>query len=313
MAFNNFLDKAKSPKFTALSKKFEKRSHDLITEFENKHKEALEYLERRGIHADKILQKGSRTAATGLAAAIVLMSGGFSHENTLPEPVTTDNFLAVNQMVGEAIGKQDSSQALLKVLGTDLPRNVNYLSKESENLLTSDISKALGVKAVAELEGNRLNTNYGKIGLEQHLPRYPGDNIHEHFVSGVSASIYGKSGLTKNRGAFGYFAANRYALTDEAIEMEKYYAVVQTFDIPGYNSKKAQWYKHRKVLIVNTENGRAVVGAIADSGPAKWTGKSFGGSPELMDHLQMYRGNRKAKVLVFFIDETNGAVKLGPI
>ncbi len=88
---------------------------------------------------------------------------------------------------------------------------------------------------------------------------------------------------------------------------------MQTFDIPGYNSKKAQWYKHRKVLIINTENGRAIVGAIADSGPAKWTGKSFGGSPELMDHLQMYRGSRRAKVLVFFVDESNGEEKLGPI
>lgn len=54
------------------------------------------------------------------------------------------------------------------------------------------------------------------------------------------------------------------------------------------------WYKHRKVLIVNTENGNAVVAAIGDSGPAAWTGKQFGGSPEVMEHLGGPRYKRES-------------------
>lgn len=311
MKIKKFLGKKQNPEIAALSKKLEARSQELIREFENKHQDALEYLERRGIDVDYLLQKGSRRAAAGLAAGIVLLSSGLVPERH--ETSTTTDFLLANQIIGETVGKQDTTSALLNSFAINLPKNTTHLSRETETALTGEITKITGVHAVAELEGNRLNTNYGKIGLEQHLPRYPGDNIHDHFESGVAESIYGKSGMTRNRGAFGHFAANKLAMTPDLVEKEKYYAVVQTFDIPGYNSKKAQWYKHRKVLIVNTENGRAVVGAIADSGPAKWTGKSFGGSPELMDHLQMYRGKRSAKVLVFFIDETSGQVKLGPI
>ena len=312
MKIEKILGKKQNPNFTALSKRLEKRSQELITEFEVKHKEALEYLERKGINADQILRKGGRGAAAGLAAGIVLFSSGLVPEKNVSTHSAGD-FLIANQIVGEAVGKLDNTTALLNMFKVHLPKNVSHLSADNERILTEEISKTTGVKVTAELDGNRLNTSYGKIGLEQHIPRYPGDNIHEHFDSGVSSSIYGKSGITRNRGAFGYFAPNKFALTPENIEEEKYYVVVQTFDIPGYNSSKAAWYKHRKVLVVNTENGRAAVGDIADSGPAKWTGKSFGGSPELMDHLQMYRGSRKAKVLIFFIDDATGAVKLGPI
>ncbi len=312
MKLKKILGKKQNPNFAVLSRRLEKRSQELITEFEEKHKDALEYLERRGIDADHILQKGGRRAAAGLAAGIVLLSSGLVPEKNLPTN-TAGESLITNQIIGEAVGRQDTKEALLKIFSNHLPRNVKHLSVENERVLTDEISKNIGIKVTAELDGNHLNTSYGKIGLEQHLPRYPGDNIQEHFESGVSANIYGKSRLTRNRGAFGYFAPNKFALTKENIEEEKYYVVVQTFDIPGYNSSKAAWYKHRKVLVVNTENGRSVVGDIADAGPAKWTGKSFGGSPELMDHLQMYRGSRKAKVLIFFIDDVRGTVKLGPI
>lgn len=305
------LKKAQKSDITALKRKLEERSEELLREFEEKHSDVLEYLERSGINLDHVVQKGSRKAVAGLAAGVVLLSSGVvPHKEQTP---VTESPLLINKIVGEAVGKQDTRAALLKTFAEHLPRNLNNLSLDDEKILAEDVSKISGVVATPELEGNRLNTAYGRIGLEQHLPRYPGDNIHDHFESGISSSIYGKSGMTRNKGAFGYFAPNKFALTKEDIEKEKYYVVVQTFDIPGYNSSKANWYKHRKVVVVNTENGKAVVGVIADSGPAKWTGKSFGGSPELMDHLEMYRGSRKAKVLVFFVDEQNGEVRLGPI
>ncbi len=305
-----FFRKTNNKKFFALSKRLQKRSDDLVVEFANKHKDALDYLESKGFKVDVVVSKGSRGAATGAAAAVVLLSSGLVPSRELPAPKAIEQ--SPNQIVSDVIAKQDKSQSLVKAFTENLPRNARVLNSDTEKKLADSISANLGIKVTPELEGNHLNTTYGKIGLEQHLPRYPGESISQHFESGNAASIYGKSGMTRNRGAFGYFAANRYSLTKEAIEQEKYYVVVQSFDIPGWNSKKADWYKHRKVLVVNTENGRAVVGDIGDSGPAKWTGKSFGGSPELMDNLEMYRGNRSAKVLIFFID--NGAdVKLGPI
>ena len=73
-----------------------------------------------------------------------------------------------------------------------------------------------------------------------------------------------------------------------------------------------EWYKYRKVLIVNTDNGNAVVAAIADSGPAAWTGKHFGGSPEVMEYLGGPR-YKKGPVLIFFVDDPENKIPLGPV
>ncbi len=300
--------------FNVLSKKFQDYSDTLVTEFSEKHQGSIRWLEKKGIKVDEALEKGGRGAATGLAASLVLLSSGQMPTKDLEaQKNTVTTTTEVNKIVSETISRQDTSQALVNAFQADQIKNQRSLTSESESKLIEQVSKITGIKVSTELEGNRLNTNIGKIGLEQHLPRYPGETINDHFDSGLVANIYAKSGLTRNKGAFGHYADSKYSLSKEAVEMEKYYLVVQTFDIPGWNRQKWEWYKHRKMLVVNTENGRAVVGSLGDSGPAKWTGKSFGGSPELMDHLQMYRGSRNAKVLIFFIDTSQTDPKLGPI
>ena len=59
-------------------------------------------------------------------------------------------------------------------------------------------------------------------------------------------------------------------------------------------------------------NGNAVVADIADSGPAAWTGKQFGGSPEVMNYLGGSR-YKKGPVTVFFVDDPKNRVPLGPV
>jgi hypothetical protein len=73
------------------------------------------------------------------------------------------------------------------------------------------------------------------------------------------------------------------------------------------------WYKFRKVLVVNPKNGKAVVADIADSGPAIWTGKQFGGSPEVMDYLESKDGRQRGPVVLFFVDDPGDKVPLGPL
>jgi hypothetical protein len=67
------------------------------------------------------------------------------------------------------------------------------------------------------------------------------------------------------------------------------------------------------MLVVNPQNGKAVVAVIGDSGPAPWTGKHLGGSPEVMKYLQRYDGKQVGPVLYFFIEDPNNTVPLGPI
>jgi hypothetical protein len=313
MKFKKRFFKTEKSTFKLLSKSLEKRSKDLATEFSEKHHDAVDFLNKKGIHLDQVLLRGSRGALTGLAAGMVLLSSGLATDKNQQKPTTSkQQTLVAEDIVGEVKGRVVVDKALVAAISKQLPKGAKQLRAEDEVVLTEQISKITGVKVTTELDGNKLNTNIGRIGLEQHLPRYSGETIHNHFDSSPVESVYGRSGLTQNRGAFGYFAPNKFALTQTEVDQEKYYVVVQTFDIPGYKNNVA-WYKNRKVMIINPENGKAIVGDIADSGPAKWTGKSYGGSPELMDHLGMYRQSPKTPVLMFFIDESSGSVKLGPV
>ncbi len=105
-------------------------------------------------------------------------------------------------------------------------------------------------------------------------------------------------------------------MTPEAYLNEKYYVAVQTMYLPNWKTNTkylSNWYRYRKVLVINPKNGKAIVADIADAGPAAWTGKHFGGSPEVMAALELNTGKQKGAVLLFFIDDKNQKVALGPI
>ena len=67
------------------------------------------------------------------------------------------------------------------------------------------------------------------------------------------------------------------------------------------------------MIAINPQNGKAVVGVIADAGPAKFTGKHFGGSPEVMTHLELIYGKKKGKVILYFVDDPENKIPLGPV
>ena len=99
-------------------------------------------------------------------------------------------------------------------------------------------------------------------------------------------------------------------------QREKYYLAVQTFLSPGFAERVGEYrdfYRFRKMLVVNPKTGQAVVAVIGDAGPAAWTGKHLGGSPEVMDYLGREDGAKKGPVLYFFIDDAKDTIPLGPV
>jgi hypothetical protein len=56
-----------------------------------------------------------------------------------------------------------------------------------------------------------------------------------------------------------------------------------------------------------------MVVVVGDAGPAEWTGKHLGGSPEVMKYLERVDGAQKGPVLYFFIDDPGDKIPLGPI
>lgn len=209
-----------------------------------------------------------------------------------------------------------SPEELVKQLSQVLPTTVDPLDPLAEDQVGRILGEYFHLPVSATLGGNRLNRSYGYIGKEQHLMRYPGDTMATHFDSPVDAAAHGAEGMAPGRGAWGYFAPSSAELTPELVNREKYYIAVQTFLAPGWGERTRELYaffKHRRMLVVNPENGKAVVAVIGDAGPGASTGKHLGGSPEVMHYLERVDGAAKGPVLYYFIDDSAASTPLGPI
>ena len=188
-----------------------------------------------------------------------------------------------------------------KYVSKEEKENIQFLtlSSEEEKVIAEALSKKFGLNLKATLEGNRLNEIFGYVGKEQHLRRWAGDTLAGHAIT--------QAGMAPLQGAFKDF---------DNVAQEKYYVAVQLHELPNWNkewSTLKPWYKFRKVLVYNPINQKAVVAVIGDSGPSKFTGKTFGGSPEVMEYLQMEDGSQKGKAIILFVDDTQNRIALGPV
>ena len=277
-------------------------------DFASKHPHAKSFLDEAGIDLGKVREHAAHILTAGtIGSAVLLGSPQDSVQNQthyLPETVT--NVLAsppVSISKEPQVWLTSQLDVLLPVKSRPLP----HLTSQEEKMIGNIITRATKVPVAPVLEGERLNHIYGFIGAEQHLPRFEGDTISQH-------DSLQEVGITKSRGAFGYFAG-KDGLTKEAIEREKYYLAVQTLYLPNWGKRAKHlkdWYKWRKMMVVNPDNGKAVVAVVGDAGPAAWTGKHFGGSPEVMYELGGKR-YKKGRVLLYFVDDPDNKVPLGPV
>lgn len=197
-----------------------------------------------------------------------------------------------------------------------LPKEVRKLNRDEEDLIKDILSNFLGVPVLSEIKGIKLNRTYGLIGGEQHLYRYPGDSIFAHAKSTQDWAMYGSAGIAPHLGAWGYFSPSRQEFSKNDEMKERYYLAVQTFLTPGFAenpTKFRDFFRYRKMLVVNPKTGQSVVAVIADAGPSEWTGKHLGGSPEVMHALGLAEGGRKGEVLYFFIMDREKEIPLGPV
>lgn len=254
-------------------------------------------------------QKQLHKIATGSLSGLLLLTPFQNAGITLPHVFAQAPITKVDENI-------DKVAFLITDLSHALPDKVRPLTPSEEDVIGQTLSRHFGFKVVSELEGKRLNRSYGLIGAEQHLARYPGDTIATHFESFGDAKQHTSSGMAPGRGAWGYFAPSKQEMSEKDVLSEKYYIAVQTFLIPDYNERVAEYrdfFRFRKMFVVNPQNGQAIVVVIGDSGPAEWTGKHLGGSPEVMKYLERVDGSKKGAVLYFFIDDPKDVIPLGPI
>lgn len=298
------------PYINELRKVFAERERSIREEVKARHKPHLDWLEDQGISLENIREAGARKVATGALAGLMVFSPVSGLAVT---PSETDSKIGSNIQITSV---EDAGYRLSHALKDVIPAGHPNLTPAQEQAVSQVISETLNVTASPEIEGRRLNKTFGLIGAEQHLYRYPGDNIFEHAKTPSDFAMYGRSGIAPGLGAYGYWAKSKDSLTPKMIEQERWYVVAQTFLAPGFKENPnatAKFFKYRKFLVINPDSGQAVVGVLGDAGPAEFTGKSFGGSPEVMHYLGYGGGPRKGRVIFYFLDDPQDKIPLGPL
>lgn len=245
--------------------------------------------------------------ALGSLSSLMLLSVPPQHALPAPTQIANND---------DVIKGFDKNILLAKQLKEKIPSEIRPLTAIEEEEIRKVLSDNFGFSVRGELEGIRLNRNYGLIGGEQHLYRYPGDNLYQHADNTSDWAKYSGAGIAPGLGSWGYFSPSKEEFTEEDKLKERYYLAIPTFLSPGFAenvSKYRDFFKHKKLLVVNPVTGQAVVAIIGDAGPAEWTGKHLGGSPEVMDLLGLAGGPRKGPVIYFFIDDSEDKIPLGPI
>lgn len=274
-----------------------------------------EYLRQKWSNKHKNLQnnlwikhgKALKQLAVGSIGSLMLISAS-------PLLLLTGNVNSHNS--DDVIKDYDRNVLLASELKDKLPGEVRSLYETEESDILDIISRNFGFRVTATLNGIKLERNYGVIGGEQHLYRYPGDNLYAHADTSSDWAMYGDAGIAPHLGAWGYFASSKEEFSDKDKLRERYYLAIQTFLVPGYaenTDKYRDFFKFRKMIVINPQDGEAVVAVIADAGPSAYTGKHLGGSPEVMEMLGLAGGPRKGAVVYFFIDDPEDKIPLGPI
>lgn len=290
-------------KYLELKKRFHGHRKRARVNFVAKHKQAAQWLAEKQLHLPEVKSSTKLLTSASLFGTLLLSSGNYLPK-TLPAKTVEERVEA-----GVASGKE-----INRILQKDLDKLVvseplGRLNPRLQEKICKIIEEVLGIKACFELEGVKLNHAYGWIGYEQHLKRFPGDTLSEHDEEQAA-------GIAPGLGGWGYFADSRSEMTEEIMMREKYYVAVQTLYMPQWHTRTRElyeWFKFCKVLVINPQSGLAVVAVVGDAGPAQWTGKQFGGSPELMKELDLHLGSRKGKVLLLFLDDPENKVPLGPM
>lgn len=290
-------------KFSQLKKKLHRHRKRARVAFVARHESAARWLAQKSLPLAGMDRSKRLLTSASLFGTLLLSAGGYQ-PRTLP-PKTLEQQLEAGVVAGDKLHSLLGKQVAEVVDG----QSIGQLDPKTQAKISDIISRLLGIDANFDLNGIQLNHAYGWMGYEQHLQRFPGDTLGEHDEEQVA-------GIAPGRGAWGYFADSRSQLTEKEVMREKYYVAVQTLYMPEWNTRTKElydWFKYRKVVVINPDNGKVVVGVVGDAGPAQWTGKQFGGSPELMKELDLHLGPRKGKVLLLFLDDSEDKIPLGPL
>lgn len=301
-------------------------------QFKVKHRHLLRWANRQGYTLHFLSEHASKAAVSaGLIGSLLAGTPQFMAQPHLPSEggqvtststqsesaqlAATTDARHKDQLTVMAMQQRQAEQQQ-QVMNQLLQASQTSAAEMNSRVAADMVSQLTGIQSTDQLEGYRLNTNLGRIGAEQHLRLYPGQSLDSHFSSPQERLAFQASGFAPGNGAYGVFAPSAQAVTPEAVQREKYYVAIQTFLSPNWSGNVNQaynWFRYRKVIVYHPVTQKAVVAVVGDAGPALSTGKNYGGSPEVMSALSTHDGYGSPPVMMFFVDDPDNTVPLGPV
>jgi hypothetical protein len=156
------------------------------------------------------------------------------------------------------------------------------------------------------LDGVSIPATSGLVGREQHLYLNAmeavlgrtGESAALHY-SDSGTPLAAQNGMAGGYGSFGSYAGNNLPVEDERYYINMRWNYVTWYEgadgscssnpdghldtcTTGASSSLKAWHYRKRVIVTNPATGKRVVASVLESGPAIWTGRVAGLSPEAM-------------------------------
>lgn len=226
--------------------------------------------------------------------------------------------LSVQQQVTKFLKKDRTTAEFLKQVSDEeytviftklqgaLTNPASRLSQDDAAYLEQQLSDILGFTVTSQLQGHAVPNTVVTLKAGPHLKRFPKDSLSNH-------QQVPEAGLAATRSAFGWFSTHA-SLDEAATAAEQYYLALPLTALEEYRSTTAKldWWRQRKVLVVNPRVPSIVIASIADTMIANTQYQAVG-SPELLRASQCWSPGCAGMVLLFLIDDTEDTLPVGPI
>ncbi len=164
--------------------------------------------------------------------------------------------------------------------------------------LEQQLSEITGIEVTSVLDGHRLHFQTGVVCSLPHSKRSPTDALGRH-------EVLFEAGLRQSRSCYGWVPEDheRYGIA---------LPLVLFSPDPVERTQLKQWYKYRKMLLVNPHEQKAVIASVFDVQFTQTQKYQFGATPEAVRSLHAWSPKTQGRTLLFFVTPTD-THPLGPV
>jgi hypothetical protein len=151
------------------------------------------------------------------------------------------------------------------------------------------------------LDGVSIPATSGKVGKEQHLSLSACSESSSNHYSISTTPIGDRNGMAWETsggcgyGAWGYSpyesSGDLSYINDERYYINMRWNYCEWYEEDGKTKTRncdfslKNWHHRKRVIVINPANGKKIVASVIEAGPAIWTGRVSGLSPEAMTAL----------------------------